>query len=166
MKRWVGILVAIGMFMFLGCLLSSKAGGGLSDDDTSNNDDDTDDCENNHAPELLEISYFINDDPIVELPPFINSDDYENFNIRLAYKDEDCNLDGGSFFITLGEGEPNEGKLKGELGCSSDATGRLYRIDLADVFENPSGGEYECRIWWTDVCKEKSNELEFTFTIQ
>jgi len=160
-------LIILSLILLWGCLYADSVGKGTSGDNDT--DDDTSNCEDNHPPELLNIYYFLkveDDWTPLEPPITIASADFKNLYIRLEYSDEDCNLEGGEFWLKFEDGDwESVEELPNDIGCSTEKTGYLYPLKLKDVVGALSSGNYQGEVKWTDVCDDESNTLDFEFTL-
>ena len=158
------LLFAIFGLILSGCLYSYEVGSGEAGDDDSG-DDDSSNCDDNKAPELIALHYFVDATEIY--PPItVEANQFANFTIRVEFKDDDCNLAGGTFYLNFnGGGWEEVGQLPKDLPCATSTSGYLYPLKLVDITGELSSGNYSGEIKWADVCGDESNTLDFEFTI-
>ena len=149
-----------------GCLYAEGVGSG---EPSGGADDDTSGCEDNQPPQLLGLYYFLKEGESwvqLEMPVSIAPSDFDKFYIRLEYADEDCNLEGGKFWLKFEGGNWQEvEELPDDIGCSTEQTGYLYPLKLKDAVGELTSGNYSGGVKWSDVCEDESNTLEFEFTL-
>ncbi|NLH50466.1 MAG: hypothetical protein GX444_17965 [Myxococcales bacterium] len=113
------------------------------------------DCSANTAPELIAFTVLVGGETI-ELPGTVGMDD--EVVVRIEYADNECNLDGGTYYLVADDGihYDVQSTILG-IGCSSEADGPFDLIFRGKFFDPSYGQPFFLGI--QDDCGDTSNEL-------